>query len=80
MLKARGSDRRAAAIEPIQDVAGDVRDRKVSESEAAAAYGVAMTGNPIQADIEATRLLREERSAARGEITWVFDRGELGRE
>jgi N-methylhydantoinase B len=61
-----------------QLVLADVLDRKVSLDAARSEYGVVLTGRTI--DEQATSLLREELRAARGPVTWRFDRGPLGRE
>jgi N-methylhydantoinase B len=61
-----------------QLVMADVLDRKVSVEAARSEYGVVVAGRGV--DEQATAALREELRAARGPITWVFDRGPLGRE
>ena len=61
-------------------VLADVHDRKVSREGARSDYGVVVTGDPMTVDLAATRRLREEREGERGPVSWVFDRGELGRE
>jgi len=58
-------------------VAQDVRWRKVSVAAAAADYGVVLTGqnDDLAVDVEATRLLRAEKAAARPPDAPFFDRG-----
>ena len=58
-------------------VARDVRQGKVTRQEAAAGYGVVITGPPDApaADEAATRALRAERRAARPAAQPFFDRG-----
>jgi N-methylhydantoinase B len=67
----------------IDAVLDDVMNGKVSLSAALEMYGVAIrTGNGVsKVDETATQGLRHEKRAARGPITWTYDRGgELGRE
>ncbi len=59
-------------------VLDDVLDRKVSLESARADYGVVISGTAVE--VAATVALRNEMRAARGPITWRFDRGPLGRE
>jgi len=59
-------------------VAEDVRDGFVSRESAERDYGVALTA-ALEVDTASTERLRAARRAARGEISWTFDRGELGR-
>jgi N-methylhydantoinase B len=59
-------------------VLADVLDRKVSLESARADYGVVIAGRAV--DTVATARLRMELGAARGPITWQYDRGPLGRE
>jgi N-methylhydantoinase B len=56
----------------------DVLDEKVSRSSARNAYGVVIVGDKV--DEPATGALRSEMVAARGPITWTYDRGPLGQE
>jgi N-methylhydantoinase B len=63
---------------PPREVAEDVRDGFVSRESAAGDYGVVLTA-AAEVDNAATERLRAGRRAARGEINWTFDRGELGR-
>jgi hypothetical protein len=56
----------------------DVLDGKVSRESAEADYGVVISGRTF--DEEATAARRSELRAARGPITWTYDRGPLGRE
>jgi N-methylhydantoinase B len=63
---------------PPQSVMEDVLDRKVSRESAQADYGVVISGRTF--DEEATAARRSELRAARGPITWTYDRGPLGRE
>jgi N-methylhydantoinase B len=59
-------------------VLADVLDRKVSVAAARAEYGVVIAGREV--DEAATTGVRNELRAARGPITWQYDRGPLGRE
>ena len=59
-------------------VLGDVLDRKVTADAARAAYGVVVNGRGV--DEAATVALRDEMRGARGDITWRYDRGALGKE
>ena len=59
-------------------VLADVRDGKVSTDAAEAEYGVVLRDGEVVA--EETAALRERQSAARGAISWTYDRGSLGRE
>jgi N-methylhydantoinase B len=61
-----------------QQVAEDVIDEKVSRAHARERYGVVMAGDAV--DEAATRARRAEIAAARGEVTWTYDRGPLGHE
>ncbi len=59
-------------------VLADVLDRKVSVQAARSEYGVVIAGRVV--DETATASVRRELRAARGPITWQYDRGPLGRE
>ena len=63
---------------PPLSVLEDVLDRKVSRESAQADYGVVIAGRTV--DEEATAAQRSTLRAARGPITWTYDRGPLGRE
>ena len=59
-------------------VLSDVLDRKVTADAARAAYGVVVNGRGV--DKAATVVLRDEMRGARGDTTWRYDRGALGKE
>ena len=62
-------------------VRADVLDRRVSLESAADEYGVVIDPKRLVVDAPATESLRRQKRAARGPITWTYDRGEgLGRE
>ncbi len=61
-------------------VLDDVRDGKVSREAAVREYGVVLDAAGRAVDEAATRAQREALRAARGPITWTYDRGPLGRE
>ncbi len=63
---------------PAEDVAEDVRTSKVSETAAREDYGVVLDGTSV--DEPSTARLRRELAAARGPVTWMFDRGPHGRD
>jgi N-methylhydantoinase B len=67
-------------VRPAETVLGDVLDRKVSLGAAREAYGVVIDAATLKVDEDATRRVREEMAAARGPVTWTYDRGALGRE
>jgi N-methylhydantoinase B len=63
---------------PGRAVLDDVLDHRVSRPAALEAYGV-VVDEGLHLDEAATDATRQELREARGEITWRFDRGELGR-
>lgn len=66
-------------LERLPDaVLADVLDGKLSAQAALEAYGVVITGREV--DAAATERRRAEGAAARGAITWRYDRGPAGRE
>jgi N-methylhydantoinase B len=54
----------------------DVVDGKISLKSASTEYGVVIDADALTVDLPATQALREQMSAARGQVTWQFDRGE----
>lgn len=58
----------------------DVLDGKVSREAAEQEYGVVLAASGREVDAMATKARREALRAARGSITWTYDRGALGRE
>lgn len=66
-------------LRPAAQVAEDVLDGQLTPQSAAENYGVIIaTGGGF--DPAATEHRRHELAAARGPVTWTFDRGEGGRE
>jgi N-methylhydantoinase B len=61
-------------------VLDDVVDGKISLESSRAKYGVVISPDGAKVDIAATNELRAQMAAARGPITWLFDRGEGLRE
>jgi N-methylhydantoinase B len=57
----------------------DVRDRRVSVHMAREQYGVVLEGPALIIDHQATQRLRATLRQQRGAITWVYDRGPLGK-
>jgi N-methylhydantoinase B len=66
-------------LRPARQVVEDVLDGRVSPSAAAEDYGVVVAESG-GLDAAATERKRKELAAARGPVTWTFDRGEGGRE
>jgi N-methylhydantoinase B len=60
---------------PAAWVLDDVLDGRVSAGAAREQYGVVLAADGEAVDEAATRALRAAKAAARGRITWVFDRG-----
>ncbi len=58
----------------------DVLDGKVSTEAAARDYGVVVDASGREVDALGTKARREALRAARGSITWTYDRGPAGRE
>jgi N-methylhydantoinase B len=58
----------------------DIVDGKISADSARDEYGVVVTGVDARVDVAATERLRSGLRAARGPVTWVYDRGEMGRQ
>ena len=63
----------------VSAVVQDVRDRRVSLQMARERYGVVLHEPDLSVDEAATQQLRRTLGAQRGRITWVYDRGPLGR-
>ncbi len=57
----------------------DVRDRRVSVRMARDQYGVVLREPEFSVDEAATQHLRDMLRQQRGAITWVYDRGSLGK-
>lgn len=62
---------------PPRRVLEDVRDGRVTGGAARELYGVVLDPDGRTVDQAATEALRAERRAARGPITWRYDRGDL---
>ena len=60
-------------------VLNDIIDGKVSIESANSEYGVIVDEKRLQVNIDETDVRREELQEDRGLITWIYDRGELGR-
>ena len=60
-------------------VCQDVCDRRVTVGMAREQYGVVLAAPELTVDEQATQQLRDTLRQQRGEITWVYDRGALGR-
>jgi N-methylhydantoinase B len=63
-----------------EHVLEDIVDGKISADSARDEYGVVVNGEPPRVDVAATARLRSGLRAARGSVTWVYDRGEMGRQ
>jgi len=61
-------------------VLSDVIDGRVSRQVAFDDYGVVIEESNIAVDVEKTKQRRQEIAKARGPITWIYDKGILGRE
>ena len=59
-------------------VLADVLDGKISEEAARTDYGVMLVSGGRGVDHDATKACRDAWRAARGPISWTFDRGPLG--
>lgn len=64
-------------LRSVELVLNDVIDRRVSREAAERSYGVVLTGEDGQLEVDeaATQRLRSELSSMRGPINWTFDRG-----
>jgi N-methylhydantoinase B len=57
----------------------DVSDRRVSLERAREQYGVVLTEPDLTVDASATQRARATLRRQRGEVTWIYDRGSLGK-
>ena len=63
-----------------QLVLRDVLDERVSYEKAKELYGVYVDKEAREVDLAVTIVTRDEMKIKRGPITWVYDRGEMGKE
>jgi len=64
---------------PVEDVLGDLLDRKITASAAREEYGVVIEEDRETVDEAATAALRKRLANERGPVTWALDRGLDGR-
>jgi N-methylhydantoinase B len=64
---------------PPEAVRQDVRDRRVTVQQAREQYGVVLEEPGLTLNTPATMRLRTSMRQQRGAITWVYDRGPLGK-
>jgi N-methylhydantoinase B len=81
MLGAGGAGYGDPLDRPPEAIREDDRDGMISAESAFNDYAVVLRAGTPDVDRGATQRLREERKAARGPVTWTYDRGgEAGRE
>jgi N-methylhydantoinase B len=75
MLTGGGGGYGDPLVRPLERVANDLIDRKVTPAAAASDYGVVVEHDTLLVDTQASLALRKQMQQTRGSVSWTIDRG-----